>query len=157
MYGDTDAIRLLARQLRSRADEVRREAELLCIAADTVLWVGAAASALRQVTRSRVAALRRTADLHEEAAHALDRHAATVEAIKRLIAEIERRVRVLIAAARERIAALAGVVGALIDPLDDLLDRFVPPPSGHRDWLDVHLPGVHLPSPACVQAIGAAA
>ena len=51
-------------------------------------------------------------------------------------------------AARPRLAALAhrlldGLAGPLPDPLDQLLDRFVPPPSGHRDWLDVDLPGLH--------------
>jgi hypothetical protein len=49
----------------------------------------------------------------------------------------------MIAAAKDRIA---GLVGGLVDPLDDLLDRFVPPPSGHKDWLRVDLPGLDLPS-----------
>ena len=51
----------------------------------------------------------------------------------------------LVAAARDRIAGVVGLVGGLIDPLDDLLDRFVPPPSGHRDWLTVHVPGLDMP------------
>ena len=37
--------------------------------------------------------------------------------------------------------------GGLIDPLDDLLDRFVPPPSGHRDWLTVDFPGLRPARP----------
>ena len=49
----------------------------------------------------------------------------------------------LVTAARDRLAGLVGgLVGGLADPVDDLLDRFVPPPSGHKDWLTVRLPGV---------------
>jgi hypothetical protein len=34
------------------------------------------------------------------------------------------------------------VASVLPDPLDELLDRFVPPPPGHRDWLFVDLRGL---------------
>ena len=41
------------------------------------------------------------------------------------------------------LADVAGLVDAILpDPVDELLARFVPPPSGHRDWLTVDLPGL---------------
>jgi hypothetical protein len=146
MYGDTEAIRGLARGLRRLGDDIRWEADTLLAGAEAVPWQGVAADAMRCVARYRVGALRRTADLHDEAAAALDDHADAVDRVKRLIAAIEERVLALVAAARDRIAGVLGVVGGLIDPVDDLLDRFVPPPSGHRDWLSVDLPGLDLPS-----------
>ena len=142
MYGDTEAIRGLARGLRRQADEIRCEADQLLAGAEDVPWLGVAADAMRCLARHRVRALRKTAALHDDAASALDDHADAVERVKRLIAAIERRVLAMVAAARDRIA---GLVGGIIDPLDDLLDRFVPPPSGHRDWLTVDLPGLDLP------------
>src|SRR5690606_14991441 len=110
-------------------------------------WQGIAADAMRAVARFRVEALRRTAGLHDEAAAALDEHADAVDRVKRLIAAIEERVMALVAAARDRIAGVLGAVGGFVDPLDDLLDRFVPPPSGHLDWLSLDLPGLDLPGP----------
>lgn len=145
MYGDTEAIRGLARGLARTADDIRWEADVLLDRADTVPWHGLAADAMRAVARYRVAGLRRTAALHDEAARALREHADAVDHVKRLIAAIEERVRSLIAEARDKIeGVLAGLVGGLVDPVDDLLDRFVPPPSGHRDWLSVDLPGLDL-------------
>jgi hypothetical protein len=145
MYGDTAAIRGLARGLRVLGDDIRGEADFLLARAEAVPWEGLAADAMRHLARHRVAELRRTAGLHDEAAAALDEHAEAVDRVKRLIAAIEHRVRALVAAARDRIAGVLGVVGGLVDPLDDLLDRFVPPPSGHLDWLTVDLPGLDLP------------
>jgi hypothetical protein len=142
MYGDTEAIRGLARGLRRLGDEIRWEADLLLSAAEAVPWQGIAADAMRCLARHRVGELRRTAALHDEAASALDDHADAVESVKRLIAAVEDQVRSMVAAARDRIA---GLVGGLVDPLDDLLDRFVPPPSGHKDWLTIDLPGIDLP------------
>ncbi len=141
MYGDTAAIRDRARDLRRLADDIRTEADTLAARAAAVPWQGVAADAMRAVAHQRTAALRRTADLHDEAAAALDEHADAVDRVKRLIAAIEDRVMSLVAGARDRIA---GLIGGLIDPIDDLLDRFVPPPSGHRDWLTVHVPGLDL-------------
>ncbi len=145
MYGDTDAIRALARGLRRQGDDIRWEADGLLARAEGVLWQGVAADAMRCLARYRVAQLKRTARLHDEAAAALDDHADAVDRVKRLIALIEDRVMALVAAARERIAGVLGAVGGLVDPVDDLLDRFVPPPPGHRDWLTVDLPGLDLP------------
>ena len=145
MYGDTEAIRGLARGLRRQADDIRWEADRLLASAEAVPWQGLAADAMRYLARHRVAELRRTAGLHDEAARSLDEHADAVDRIKRLIAAIEDRVVGLVSAARDRIEGVLGVVGGLIDPVDDLLDRFIPPPSGHRDWLSVDLPGLDLP------------
>ena len=71
---------------------------------------------------------------------ALVRHADEVDRTKALIAAIERKVTALVAAAKDRLAGL--VASVLPDPVDEFLDRFVPPPPGHRDWLTVDLPGV---------------
>ena len=142
MYGDTEAIRLLARGLRRLGDDIRWEADSLLAAAEAVPWQGVAADVMRCLAKHRVGQLRRTATLHDAAASALDDHADAVDQIKALIAAIENQVMSMIAGAKDRIA---GLVGGLVDPLDDLLDRFVPPPSGHKDWLGVDLPGVDLP------------
>ena len=146
MYGDTEVIRVLARTLREQGDEIRGEADRLLRSAESVPWQGLASDAMRAQARSRTRALRRTAELHDIAADALDRHASEVERVKALIATIEETVRALVAAARDRLAGLAGAVsaglGLVPDPVDQLLDRFVPPPSGHRDWLTVELPGL---------------
>jgi hypothetical protein len=140
MYGDTEAIRGLARTMRDQGAALRSEAERLLTRAEAVPWQGLAADAMRARVRTQVRALRRTAELADDAAVALDRHADEVDRLKALIAAIERKVMALVAAARERLSGL--VASVLPDPLDELLDRFVPPPSGHRDWLLVDLPGL---------------
>ena len=103
-------------------------------------WQGLAADAMRARVRAQVGALRRTAELADDAAAALDQHADEVDRLKALIAAIERKAMALVAAARDRLAGLVSSV--LPDPIDELLDRFVPPPPGHRDWLLVDLPGL---------------
>ncbi len=140
MYGDTEAIRRLARTMRGQAMTLRSEASDLLARAEAVPWDGLAADAMRARVRAQVGALRRTADLAEDAARALAHHADEVDRLKALIAAIERRVTALVSAARDRLAGLLSSV--LPDPLDELLDRFVPPPPGHRDWLLVDLPGL---------------
>jgi hypothetical protein len=140
MYGDTEAIRGLARTMRGQGAALRSEAERLLTRAEAVPWQGLAADAMRARVRAQVRALRRTAELADDAAVALDRHADEVDRLKALIGAIERKVMARVAAARERLAGL--VASVLPDPLDELLDRFVPPPSGHRDWLLVDLPGL---------------
>ena len=146
MYGDTEVIRGLARTLREQGHEVMREADRLLRDAESAPWQGLAADAMRQQARSRTRALRHSARLHDAAADALERHATEVERVKAVIAAIEEAVRQLVAAARERLAGIAGAVSAGLglsaDPVDQLLDRFVPPPPGHRDWLTVDLPGL---------------
>ncbi|ABL79839.1 MULTISPECIES: hypothetical protein [unclassified Nocardioides] len=133
MYGDTGTIRALAARLRERADEIRAEAARLLARAEQVPWEGLAAEAMRGHARDRVAALARTAALHEDAADALDRHAREVDRVKDLIAAIERKVRGLLSGLKDRLVP---------DALDGVLHRFVPPLPGSRDWLDVDLPGL---------------
>lgn len=147
MYGDTTAIRRLAGELRDRATDIRAEADHLVARADGVPWSGRAADALRRRTHDRAAALRRSAGLHDDAADALDRHAAEVDRVKDLIAAIERRAHSLVDAARDRLAdighgILDGLEHPLPDPGDLLLDRFVPPAPGSSEWLAVELPGL---------------
>jgi hypothetical protein len=140
MYGDTEVIRGLARTMRDQGAALGSEAGRLATRAEAVPWQGLAADAMRARVRAQVRALRRTAELADDAAAVLDRHADEVDRRKALIAAIERKAMALVTAARERLAGL--VASVLPDPLDELLDRFVPPPSGHRDWLLVDLPGL---------------
>jgi hypothetical protein len=140
MYGDTEAIRGLARTMRRQAVALRTEAEQLLALADATPWDGVGADAMRLRVRQQTGALRRTAGLADEAANALDAHAGEVDRLKALIAAIERKVTALVEAAKHRLAGLVDKV--LPDPVDELLARFVPPPSGHRDWLTVEVPGL---------------
>ena len=140
MYGDTEVIRGLARTMRTQGASLREEARALLARAESTPWRGAAAEAMRARVRSQSAGLRGTADLADDAARALERHADEVDRLKALIAAIERRVTALVAAARDRLDGLVAAV--LPDPVDELLARFAPPPSGHRAWLTVDLPGL---------------
>jgi predicted phage gp36 major capsid-like protein len=138
MYGDTDVVRALARELRARAGEIRSEAGDLLARAEAVPWTGLTADAMRRLARAHAAELRRCAGEHEAAADALDRHAREVDHLVDLIAAIERKARRLVDSAA---GGLAGLVGHVVPgPLDDWLQHFDPPPHGSREWLDVHLP-----------------
>ena len=64
MYGDTEAIRGLARGLRRQADDIRWEADTLLARADAVPWQGLAADAMRCLARYRVG----RAEAHRRAA-----------------------------------------------------------------------------------------
>ncbi|MDF1605260.1 hypothetical protein [Nocardioides sp. YIM 152315] len=139
MYGDTAAIHGLAGQLRTRAGEIRDAATQLADAIEEVAWAGVAAEAMRGQTGTQVAALRHTAVLHDDAADALDQHADRVAQLQQLIAAIEEKATQLVGAATSRIADLGG---DLLDPVDDLLASFLPPPPGHLAWLSVDLPGL---------------
>lgn len=143
MYGDTRVIRTLAVEMREQALDITTEADSLVGQADECPWSGRTADAMRHRSRERAAALRRSAARHRDAARALDRHAAEIDRVKELIAAIERKALGLVTAARDRLSDLvSGVRDLLPDRADELLDRFVPPPSGHRDWLVVELPGL---------------
>lgn len=143
MYGDTEAIRALATTIRGHGAAIETEADVLLGRAETTPWEGLAADAMRLRVRTQVVGLRQTAQLHEDAAAALEQHADDVDRIKALIAAIERKVMSMVEAARSRLAGLAGLLDTVLpDPVDELLARFVPPPTGHRDWLTVDLPGL---------------
>jgi len=124
MYGDTTVIRGLSRQLDEQAADIVLEADGLVALADACPWSGWAAEAMRGRSRSRAAALRRSAGRHRDAAEALAHHADEVDRVKDLIAAAERK------------------VNRLLGDLGDLLDRVTPPPPGHLDWLRVEVPGL---------------
>ena len=80
MIGDPGAIRALARPLRRRADELHTLSDRLVDQARATSWQGVAADAMRVAVGASANGLRRTADLHDEAADALERHADHVAA-----------------------------------------------------------------------------
>lgn len=82
MIGDPAAIRALAHALRRRAHDIRDLADRLARDARTVAWQGLAAEAMRSAAHGCAGGLRRTADLHDDAADALDRHARRVGAVQ---------------------------------------------------------------------------
>jgi hypothetical protein len=92
MYGDPDRIRALARALRDRAEEIRGQADRLAARSETVAWTGQAADAMRARALAGAGGLRRTAALHDDAAHALERHARAVLGVLAEIEWIEHRV-----------------------------------------------------------------
>lgn len=130
MYGDPDAIRALASRLQAQADEVRDEADRLVSLLSRTRWTGLAADAARTRGRRRAGDLAACAAQHDGAAEALERHAREVEERRALIARAER------------------VAGVLLDTGVELVGSL--PPPGHRDWLDVALPGLALPGVAGV-------
>lgn len=138
MYGDTAVIRLHARRMRERADDIRTDARALVAEAEAVRWTGLAADAMRRLACEHAAGLRACAATHEDAADALDRHAREVDRVKDLIASIERRVLSVLESAT---SGLAGFVGHVLpDAVERWAGDFDPPPHGSPQWLDVHLP-----------------
>jgi hypothetical protein len=138
MYGDTDVVRALARQVRERGGDIRAAADDLLGHAEEVGWTGLAAEAMRRLAREHAGGLRECAEAHELAADALERHAREVDHLKAVIDAVERRVRQLLESAA---GGLSGLVGHVVpDGLDHWLHGFDPPAHGSREWLDVHLP-----------------
>jgi len=148
MYGDADLIRRRADQLREQAVDLRGLADLLVAQTEAIPWRGRAADAMRERVRERAGHLRTAAGDHDTAADSLERHAAEVERLKEAIADVERRATTLIADARTRVARVAAAneaepdVQRVPDADDQALADFTPPPSGHKDWLAVSLPGL---------------
>lgn len=146
VYGDTDVIRRLAGQMREQGEELRLECRTLLASVEGVQWNGKAAEAMRAHMKDTAASLAKTAREHDEAADALVAHAAEVDRLKALIAEIEHRAMGLIAGAESRLRSLASqavdLVKAAPSGVDAMLASFVPPPSGTKAWLDVDLPGL---------------
>ena len=138
MYGDTDVVRALARQMRARGADIRAEADDLLGRAEAVPWSGLAADAMRRLAHEHAGWLRRCAAEHESAAEALERHARQVDHLEEVIAAIERKVRHLLDSAA---GGLAGLVDHVVpDSVGRWLHDFDPPPPGSLEWLDVHLP-----------------
>ena len=96
--------------MRGHGAAIDAEADALLARAESTPWSGLAADAMRLRARTQVAALRRTAGLHDEAATALERHADEVDRIKALIAAIEHKVLALVEAAKDRLGGLVDAV-----------------------------------------------
>lgn len=145
-YGDPAVIRRRVDQLREQGADVRTLADHLVGRAEQVAWHGRAADAMRDRVRERAARLREAARRHDGAADALERHLHEVTAAAEAIARVERRALALVAEARARAERLehGRPDGVEVRPTDDdrRLLAFDPPPSGHRDWLAVELPGL---------------
>ena len=77
-----------------------------------------------------------------------DLHAEAVDETAEQITSTEHRVTRLVDDAKARIAQISARnefgdgLHVDPDPLDETLAAFTPPPHGHRDWLDVELPGL---------------
>ena len=146
MYGDTTVMRKHAAALREQGADLRAMADHLVGQAEQIGWTGRAAEAMRARVRDRASHLRGCASSHECAADALEQHLQEVDRTKDSIAEIERRATSLVSDAQTRVAR----AGAHDDPPGvertaggdrELADTTLPP-SGHRDWLTLELPGL---------------
>jgi len=150
MYGDTVVMRRRAAQLREQGEDIRTMAEQLVTRSDEVAqesgWTGRAADAMRDRVRERAAHLRDAANAHDVAAASLEKHLGKCDRLTETIAGLERRASSLVADARTRVARLQSPGDDDVRPTatreDQALVAFVPPPSGHKDWLDVELPGL---------------
>jgi uncharacterized protein YukE len=85
MLTDTTGIRHLAGRMRERAQEIRAEAARVRRRADDVPWQGRSAEAMRRQVGARLTTLAATADLHDDAADALLRHARAVDAASAVV------------------------------------------------------------------------
>lgn len=137
MYGDTAAGRKRVAELREQGEDVRALAARLVSQAEAVPWHGKAAESMRERIRERATHLRAAAAQHDTAAESLAAHLVEVERLKESIDLRSRRAATLLEDARTRASE-----GAVDDGADAALLAFDPPPSGHRDWLSVELPGL---------------
>jgi uncharacterized protein YukE len=96
MLTDTSGIRHLARRMRERAEEIRAEAARVRRRADDVPWQGRSAEAMRTHLAARLTTLATTADLHDDAAEALERHAGAVDAVAGLAGTVVDELRSLL-------------------------------------------------------------
>lgn len=150
MYGDCDVMRKRVSQLREQGVDIRGSADRLVSQVEAIAWTGRAADSLRERIRDRAAHLRDVAARHDSAADSLERHLLEVEGLKDAIAGIERKATMLSGEARGRVARVTALdvrdrqhgVRRAADPDDQVLAAFTAPPSGHRDWLLVDLPGL---------------
>ena len=148
MYGDSDVMRRRADQLREQAVDLRALADQLVAQTEGIGWSGRAADSMRERVRERATHLRTAAAEHETAADSVDRHVQEVVTLKDAIAATERKAATLVADARTRIARIEAAnesepdVRRVPDAADQTLAGFSPPPSGHKDWLAVSLPGL---------------
>jgi hypothetical protein len=148
MYGDSDVMRRRADQLREQAVDLRALADQLVAQTEGIGWTGRAAESMSERVRERASHLRSAAAQHDTAADSLDRHVQEVDTIKDAITDTERKATTLVADARTRVARIDAAneaepdVRRVPDADDRTLADFTPPPSGHKDWLAVTLPGL---------------
>jgi len=148
MYGDSDVMHRRADQLREQAVDLRGLADQLVAQTEGIGWTGRAADSMRERVRERATHLRTAAAEHDTAADSLDRHVQEVVTLKDSIADTERKAATLLADARTRVARIEAAneaepdVRRTPDADDQTLSGFSPPPSGHKDWLAVSLPGL---------------
>jgi len=133
MYADPNAIRALAGALRARAEEIRAAADQLVGDATAVRWTEQAAEAMRGRAADGASDLRRSALLHDDAAAALERHAAAVEHVQAVIHAVWSRVTGFVADVRSGAVSVG-------DDVARWADDFVAPPAGAPEWLHVDLP-----------------
>ena len=124
MYGESAASRKRVAQLREQSGDIRATADRLVAQAESVPWRGRAAEAMRARIKERANQLRVAAGHHETAADSLARH----------VTEIDTR--------KDAIESIRHKADSLTSDEDAALAGFVPPPSGHKDWLTVELPGL---------------
>jgi hypothetical protein len=147
MYGDTTVMRKHAATLREQGADLRAMADHLVGQAEQIGWTGRAAEAMRARVRDRASHLRGCASSHDGAADALEQHLQQVDRTKDSIAEIERRATSLVSDAQTRVARAhahddpPGVQRTAGDGDRELAGATLPP-SGHRDWLTLELPGL---------------
>ncbi len=146
-YGDVDVLRRRVDQLREQASGVRVLADQVVGRTDAVGWTGRAADTLRLRVAERASDLRAAAERHETAADSLEKHLVEVDRLQEQIANVERDAADLVAEARTRVARARDAgddSGVRVDPDPDdvTLAGFEPPEPGHRDWLEVDLPGL---------------
>lgn len=140
MYGDSAASRKRVAQLREQGDDIRAAADQLVAKAESVPWRGRAADAMRARIKERAAELRQAAEHHDTAADSLARHNGEVDTLKEAIASAEQRIGRMTSDARTRVSEAPD--GQEPSREDSTLIAFTPPPTGHKDWLSVELPGL---------------
>ena len=141
MYGDTTAIRALARRMREQGGHPGGGRRAVG-PAEAVPWTGLAAEAMRRLARDHAAGtpyLRRAPRGRRRGAGA-----ARPRGRPRPGRDRARRT----AGACAWWTAPRGVVHAVTsrvvpDAVDHWLQHFEPPPHGSVEWLDVHVPGPH--------------
>lgn len=103
VFPDAAALEAVARRIGGHADDLRGRASRLVAAAEGVRWHSTAAAAFRSEVRELACRFRRAAGEVDDAAHALQRHAAAVR----------RAEAVMRAAERTAVAAIHGVAHVL--------------------------------------------
>jgi hypothetical protein len=145
MYGDTAAGRKRVAQLREQSGDIRALAARLVSQAEAAPWHGKAADAMRERIKERAHHLRTAAAHHDTAAESLARHLVEVDTLKEAIDTRSHKATTLVEDARTRAGRAATPQDGTAhepDPTDAALLAFDPPPTGHRDWLTVDLPGL---------------